>query len=111
MEPCVSVAMEKGTSPPPTAAADPLELSPVQAWKLNGLWQMPVWEALYVSKGSMAASSIIASLPSNTAPQARNFAMASASRENCLSANGVAPQLVGRGGRVANISLTAKGIP
>ena len=73
MEPRVSLPMAHGAMPAETTAPDPLEEPQVQHSGFQGLRAGPVNEARPLEYPSPPANSIMAALPSSTAPAAFNF--------------------------------------
>src|SRR2546425_7308190 len=80
IDPQVSEPMANGTSADATAAPAPDDEPHVQRSRFQGLWAAPVSDASPFEYPSPPASSIIASLPSRTAPASRSLRTTVASR-------------------------------
>src|SRR3990172_9386161 len=95
MEPHASDPTANGTSPAATAAPEPLDDPPVQAFASHGLTQGPVNDAVGWRYPMPPASSIMASLATSTDPASSSLRITAASKSKRWFLNGAAPQLVG----------------
>src|SRR5215467_9197849 len=82
IDPQVSVPMANAASPAPTIAPEPEDEPHVQHFVSHGFFEAPCSEALANRYPIPPASSIIAALPSRTAPTRRKWSITVASYSN-----------------------------
>src|SRR4051812_48696259 len=95
MEPQVSVPIAKAASPAETIAPEPEDEPQVQQPSFHGFLAAPLMDADAKRYPIPPASSIIAALPSRTAPASSSRLMTVASSSNFWFAYGPAPHCVG----------------